>query len=125
MTGRTYIVPPIVVDFRNQSDPPNSDGVITYSGVQPNERRGLYRHCYGVRGFVWSVHGSFERTYYFTPDYVDGALREHLESTVVTLAAVIRSELEAAIAAPNAYGEKVQEFLRARGTKQDSGTGAK
>lgn len=95
-----------------------NDGVIEYAGVGPDDTRGLYRHCYGVRGFVWSVHGSFERTYYFSPDYVEGVLRPHLESTIVSLWAVVRSELEAAISAPNIHGDKWREYLRERGSPE-------
>lgn len=89
--------------------------MIVFEGVQPDPSRALYRHCYGVRGFAWAVHGSFERVYYFAPDYVDGNLRPHLESTIVSLWAVIRSEMEAAIAAPNAHGELWQKFQREHG----------
>lgn len=69
--------------------------VMIFDGVGPDPNRQWYAHCYGVRGFIWSVHGSFERTYYFSPDYVDGNLRDHLETTIVSLWAVVRSELEA------------------------------
>lgn len=116
MTGNFYIVPPVEVTHT-----PRSEGIghyagcfdgapIVFEGVQPDQSRAWYRHCYGVRGFAWAVHGSFERTYYFAPDYVDGNLRPHLESTIVSLWAVIRSELEAAIAAPNIHGEAWQKF---------------
>jgi len=116
MAGSFYIVPPVEVTHSPKAygigrDAGCFDGAaIVFEGVQPDPSRAWYRHCYGVRGFVWAVHGSFERTYYFAPEYVDGNLRSHLESTVVSLWAVIRSELEAAIAAPNIYGEIWQTF---------------
>jgi len=115
MPGRTFIVPPIVIDF--PPPPPSntggSDDVIVFDAVRPDPRRGWYGHCYGLRGFAWSTHGSFERIYYFSPDYVDGNLREHLEHTIVSLWAVVRSELEAAIKAPAnpEYHPSVQEAL--------------
>lgn len=89
-------------------------GAIEFSGVQPDPTRGRYRHCYGVRGFTWSIHGSFERVYYFDPDYVDGPLRPHLENTIMSLWAVIVSELEAAIEQkmrPD-LSDRVTAFLR-------------
>ena len=73
---------------------------IEFDAVQPEPRRALYRHCYGIRGRVWAVHGHFERIYFISPDYVDGNLREFLTPTILSLWAVVRSELEAAIAAP-------------------------
>lgn len=73
---------------------------IWFDAVQPDESRRWYRHCYGLRGHAWAVHGYFERVYYVAPDYVDGVLRKHLESALVTLWAVISSEIRAAIDTP-------------------------
>ena len=122
MVERFVVVPPISIEVataRRLDRWADGNGTIIFEGVQPDKARPWYHHCYGVRGFVWDVHGSFERTYYFSPDYVDGNLRDLLESTIVSLWAVIRSELEAAIAAQNAYGEVWQQFVREHGTKQE------
>lgn len=85
--------------------------VIWFDAVQPDGERAWYRHCYGLRGRVWAVHGSFERVYYIAPEYVDGNLREFLESTLVTLWAAITSELRAAIDAP------IADDMKARANK--------
>ena len=116
MVERFVIVPPITIEVataRHLDRWADCDGAIIFEGVQPNKARAWYHHCYGVRGFVRAVHGSFERTYFFSPDYVDGNLREHLESTIVSLWAVIRSELEAAIREPMSpvHSPIVQEAL--------------
>lgn len=117
-----YIVPPIEITKAPKELSIGHfagcfDGApIVFDAVQPDPNRAWYKHCYGVRGFAWAEHGSFERIYYFSPDYVEGNLREFLESTIVSLWAVIRSELEAAIAAPNIYGEAWQDFARTRPT---------
>ncbi len=120
MAGNFYIVPPVEL-VRERPTHWADDETMIFDGVGPDPNRQWYAHCYGVRGFIWSVHGSFERTYYFSPDYVEGSLRDHLETTIVSLWAVVRSELEAAIAAPNIYGELWQQFHREHGPKQERG----
>jgi hypothetical protein len=89
---------------------------IEFSALRPDPLRTWYRHCFGLRGFVWSVHGSFERVYYFDPDYVLGELSHLLPQTVISLAAVIESELEAAIDQPMKpeHAARVNAFLRDR-----------
>lgn len=86
---------------------------IWFDAVQPADDRSFYRHCYGLRGRVWAVHGHFERVYYIAPDYVEGVLRQHLESTLVTLWAVIESEIRAAIEAPisGRYAAAANEYV--------------
>lgn len=119
MAGNIFVVP--TVEFVHEGRTLGrwaDDETMIFDGVGPGPNRQWYAHCYGLRGFIWSVHGSFERTYYFSPDYVDGNLREHLETTIVSLWAIIKSELEAAIAAPNIYGALWQEFHREYGPKQ-------
>lgn len=89
---------------------------IEFSAVRPDPTRQWYRHCFGLRGHVWAVRGSFERVYYFDPDYVLGELSHLLPQTLVSLAAVIRSELEAAIdqQMTPTHAAAVNQFLKSK-----------
>ena len=73
---------------------------IEFDAVQPDATRRWHRHQFGLRGVAWEVRGSFERVYFFDQDYVLGELSHLLQSTLVGLAAVIRSEIEAAVEQP-------------------------
>lgn len=86
---------------------------IWFDVVQPDSSRTWYRHCYGLRGRAWAVHGHFERVYYIAPDYIEGPLRRHLEQTLVSVWAVIESELRAAIDAPVSarYADAAKPYL--------------
>lgn len=89
---------------------------IEFTAVRPSQDRDLYRHCFGLRGFVWAVHGSYERIYYFSPEYVLGESSHLLQQILVSLAAVVRSELEAAIDQPMKpeHSAEVDAFLKSK-----------
>lgn len=74
--------------------------IIEWEGLQPDETRRWYRHCWGVRGTVWEVRGVFVREYFLVDGYMAEGLREHLPGAVLSIAHVIESELRAAVAAP-------------------------
>ena len=72
--------------------------VIEFDAVRPDPSRRWHRHQFGLRGITYAVRGSYERVYYFDPMHVeDEGLRPYLAQTLVSLAAVIQSEIEAAI----------------------------
>lgn len=86
---------------------------IEFEAVRPDPARLWHRHQYGLRGTAWAVRGSYERVYYFDEMYVSGGVQDYLAQTLVSLAAVIRSEIEAAIDQPMKpeHADSVNEFL--------------